>query len=61
MFADPGRRRYPLDTRQEVHAAIAHFCANFRAYPPARRAEIRRRIRAQAAHYGISLHAPCLR
>jgi hypothetical protein len=43
-----------LNTRQEVHAAIAHFAANRDEYPPRVRRMIAARIRRRAAELGIA-------
>jgi hypothetical protein len=56
-YAWPERRRYPLDTRQHVHAAIAHFAANMDRYPPSLRREIARRIKRRAEELGIRVRA----
>jgi hypothetical protein len=53
MYAYPQRRKYPLNQRWQVHAAIAHFNANAERYPPHVRREIARRIRERAEHFGI--------
>jgi hypothetical protein len=52
-YAWPSRRKYPLDTRRHVHAAIAHFAANRAAYPADVQAPIARRIRERAKELGI--------
>jgi hypothetical protein len=54
IYGWPERRRYKLDTRQHVHAAIAHFAANRASYPPAAQAKIARRIRERASALGIA-------
>lgn len=53
-YAWPERHKYPLDERQEVHAAIAHFDAHKSAYPAAVRAAVGRRIAARARELGIA-------
>jgi len=57
MYAYPEKRKYPLNTRQQVHAAIAHFAANRRSYPPAVAAKIAARIRRAAKERGIRIHS----
>jgi hypothetical protein len=56
-WGDPRRRKYPLATRREVHAAIAHFAANRGAYPSAERAAIGARIKRRAEALGIRVRA----
>jgi hypothetical protein len=57
IYADPRRKRYKLATRQQVHAAIAHFASWQRIYPRAERSEIARRIKARAKKLGIHVRA----
>lgn len=56
MYGWPERRKYPLDTRRQVHAAIAHFARWRLTYPWPVRREIEERIRTAADRWGISLH-----
>jgi hypothetical protein len=56
-YAWPEKRKYPLDTRQQVHAAIAHFAQNRHLYAPTARARVGARIRARARGLGIHVRA----
>lgn len=59
-YAYPQRKRYPLTSRQKVHAAIAHFGANYRLYSPSVQAEIAQHLRGAAKRYGIEIHSPVI-
>jgi hypothetical protein len=53
----PERRKYPLDTRRHVHAAIAHFSRNRHLYPSSVAKKIARRIKRRAEELGIRVRA----
>lgn len=57
MYAWPERRRYPLNTRRQVHAAIAHFAANRWRYPVTLQLQIAHAIKAKAGELGINVVA----
>lgn len=57
QYGYPPLRKYPLNTRVRVHAAIAHFAANQDVYPAGERREIARNIKAKARDLGIDVRA----
>lgn len=57
MYAYPDAKKYPLNRRGQVHAAIAHFAANRDAYPVRVQREIARNIKARARDLDIHVKA----
>lgn len=57
MYGYPPLKKYPLNKRTQVHAAIAHFAANRDVYPAGERREIARNIKARAKELGINVRA----
>lgn len=53
LYAWPAKKKYPLDYRWQVHAAIAHFDANRAGYPARTRVGIARAIAKRAHELGI--------
>ena len=56
-YALPSKKKYPLNNRRQVHAAIAHFVANHSAYSDTAQAEIAQHLRGAAKRYDIMIHS----
>lgn len=57
MYAWPEEKKYPLNTKRQVRAAIAHFAAHRHRYPVGVQYRVGRSIRAAARSYGIHVVA----
>lgn len=53
MYAMPREKKYPLDTKGEVRAAIGLFGIHFRRYPVSRRRSAARIIAREARRRGV--------
>lgn len=57
MYAYPEKKKYKLNNRGQVHAAIAHFSVNRGLYSQRAQREIARNIKAKARNLGIHVRA----